>query len=189
VTESGVHKYHQVRRLCSPSSWWPSSMPVAFPSSSGPLSGSQRCRAAVMAPWENKILWREWDPRAARLACASTSHLPKIDLLSPGGRIVYSTCSMNRWKMRSRRLYPPREPFLSLVDCTSLLPELKRVPGLTSWKVAAPDASAFSSPADSLSSGDSSPQCSPAPLNKFTSSLAVAFTRICKTRGFFCRRL
>lgn len=60
-----------------------------------------------------------------------------IELLKPGGRLVYSTCSMNPLENEAvvadalRRF----EGDIELLDCTNELPGLVRRPGLTNWLV------------------------------------------------------
>lgn len=140
--------YHQVRRLCSPSLLVAQFDASRFPQFLGPFdrvlcdvpcSGDGTLR-------KNKQLWREWDPRSGIGLHALQRRIFQrgIDLLTPGGRIVYSTCSLNPVENESVVASILQDnPFLSLVDCSSLLPELKRASGLTSWKVAAPDACCF----------------------------------------------
>jgi multisite-specific tRNA:(cytosine-C5)-methyltransferase len=61
-----------------------------------------------------------------------------MQLLAPGGRIVYSTCSFNPAEdeavIAAALNDQPGE--FSIVDVSADFPELKRRPGLTSWKVA-----------------------------------------------------
>lgn len=60
-----------------------------------------------------------------------------LDLLKPGGRLVYSTCSMNPVENEAVVAHAMRKlgSDIELIDVSSLLPELKRRPGMTSWKV------------------------------------------------------
>jgi hypothetical protein len=58
-----------------------------------------------------------------------------------GGRIVYSTCSMNPLEDEAvlatiLSKYPGK---VRLVDCSDALPELKRLPGVSDWKVTSKD--------------------------------------------------
>ncbi|ODN90270.1 multisite-specific tRNA:(cytosine-C5)-methyltransferase [Cryptococcus wingfieldii CBS 7118] len=58
-------------------------------------------------------------------------------LLKPGGRLVYSTCSLNPAEDESVLCAAlNNNPSFSLVDVSSQLPELKRRPGMNKWKVA-----------------------------------------------------
>jgi len=84
-------------------------------------------------------LWRRWNPEVSfayhRLQVAIAWRA--VQLLKPGGRLVYSTCSFNPLEdeavvceilRRSKRM-------LKLVDVSSSIPGLKRRPGLVNWKV------------------------------------------------------
>lgn len=58
-----------------------------------------------------------------------------IKLLSPGGRIVYSTCSHN--PVENEAIISTmlnKYPELKLVDVSNELPDLRRAPGLLTWK-------------------------------------------------------
>ncbi|WVQ84199.1 hypothetical protein IAT38_006350 [Cryptococcus sp. DSM 104549] len=61
-----------------------------------------------------------------------------MNMLKPGGRLVYSTCSFNPAEDESviAAALNLRPGSFSLVDVSSELPELKRRPGMTNWKVA-----------------------------------------------------
>jgi multisite-specific tRNA:(cytosine-C5)-methyltransferase len=85
-------------------------------------------------------MWRRWTPMLGN----GIHRLQKnilcrgVQLLSAGGRIVYSTCSMNPVENEAivadaLRHFGP--DVLELIDVTQELPQLKRRPGLVSWKV------------------------------------------------------
>ncbi|KAA1065932.1 hypothetical protein PGT21_015942 [Puccinia graminis f. sp. tritici] len=87
---------------------------------------------------KNGGIWRDWSPangiglHGLQLRILSRA----ISLLKPGGRIVYSTCSLNPLENEavvSAAL--SRFPSMSIKDVSSSLPTLVRRPGLTSWTV------------------------------------------------------
>lgn len=61
-----------------------------------------------------------------------------MQLLAPGGRLVYSTCSFNPVENEAviAAALNNQGGQFGLVDVSADFPELKRRPGLTSWKVA-----------------------------------------------------
>lgn len=60
-----------------------------------------------------------------------------LDILKPGGRLVYSTCSMNPLENEAVVAHALRKygADIELADVSDMLPGLKRRAGLTSWKV------------------------------------------------------
>ncbi|PHH76382.1 hypothetical protein CDD80_1564 [Ophiocordyceps camponoti-rufipedis] len=90
---------------------------------------------------KNVNLWRDWQPgNALGLHHTQIRILVRaLQLLKVGGRVVYSTCSMNPVEDESvvaaaiERCGGPAN--VDIVDCHDQLPALKRRPGLKSWKV------------------------------------------------------
>ncbi|EGG07725.1 uncharacterized protein MELLADRAFT_85533 [Melampsora larici-populina 98AG31] len=87
---------------------------------------------------KNGGIWRDWTPaNGVGLHGLQMRILSRcIALLKPGGRMVYSTCSLNPLENEAvlsatLNLHPE----MTLVDVSDKLPELKRRPGMTTWKV------------------------------------------------------
>ncbi|KAK7471032.1 tRNA (cytosine-5-)-methyltransferase ncl1 [Stygiomarasmius scandens] len=86
---------------------------------------------------KNLNIWKTWQPNDGNgLHGLQLRILQRaMKLLKPDGRIVYSTCSLNPVEneavIASALLSTPE---FHLIDVSSGLPELKRRPGLTSWR-------------------------------------------------------
>ncbi|KAL1985860.1 hypothetical protein VTN96DRAFT_7352 [Rasamsonia emersonii] len=90
---------------------------------------------------KNRNVWSDWVPGNALGLHATQARIlvRALQMLKVGGRVVYSTCSMNPIENEAVVASAiDRCGGLSnveIVDCSGELPGLKRVPGLRSWKV------------------------------------------------------
>ncbi|KAM4056979.1 16S rRNA methyltransferase rsmB/F domain-containing protein [Hirsutella rhossiliensis] len=90
---------------------------------------------------KNANLWRDWQPgNALGLHVVQIRILVRaLQLLKKGGRVVYSTCSMNPVENESvvasaiERCGGPAD--VDIVDCNNQLQGLQRRPGLKDWKI------------------------------------------------------
>lgn len=85
-------------------------------------------------------IWRRWNTGMGNgLHRMQVSILFRgVELLKPGGRLVYSTCSLNPIENEAvvtAALLKFGPDVVTLVDVSDQLPELKRRPGMTDWKV------------------------------------------------------
>ena len=99
-----------------------------------PCSGDGTCR-------KNANVWKDWIPGNA-LGLYSTQLrilVRSLQMLKVGGRVVYSTCSMNPVENEAVIAAAiDRCGGLSkvdIIDCSTALPKLNRRQGLKSWKV------------------------------------------------------
>lgn len=90
---------------------------------------------------KNVNVWKEWSPNnALGLHIAQVRILVRaLQMLKVGGRVVYSTCSMNPVENEAvvaAAIDRCRGPdCVEIVDCSAQLPLLKRKDGLKKWKV------------------------------------------------------
>lgn len=145
---------HQLKRLSSPNLMVTNHDATQFPSIKLPSTDSKKAnwlkfdRVLADVPCsgdgttrKNANLWRDWQPGSAL-----GLHLTQIrilvralQLLKVGGRVVFSTCSMNPVENESvvaaaiERCGGPSN--VEIVDCSDQLPGLKRYPGLKDWKI------------------------------------------------------
>lgn len=89
---------------------------------------------------KNKQIWKSFTPHTGNgLFPLQLSILQRaLKLLSTDGRIVYSTCSFNPIENEAvvAQMIRASEGKLRIVDCSLLLPKMKRAPGLKTWIVA-----------------------------------------------------
>lgn len=150
---------HQMKRLNSPNlivtnhdaTMYPSIKLPPLPSTEGkpqknrylkfdriladvPCSGDGTAR-------KNYSVWKDWNPSNALGLYAIQSRIlvRALQMLKVGGRVVYSTCSMNPVEneavIASAIDRCGGSANVKIVDCSNELPGLKRAPGLRSWKV------------------------------------------------------
>ncbi|KAI9728898.1 MAG: hypothetical protein M1834_007156 [Cirrosporium novae-zelandiae] len=90
---------------------------------------------------KNSNVWKDWNPgNGLGLYITQQRILVRaLQMLKVGGRVVYSTCSMNPIEneavVASAIYRCGGLDNVSVIDCSEALPGLKRRPGLTSWKV------------------------------------------------------
>ncbi|RCI13800.1 hypothetical protein L249_8021 [Ophiocordyceps polyrhachis-furcata BCC 54312] len=146
---------HQLKRLSSPNlivtnndatQFPPLKLPSTDASSKNVYLKFDRILADVPCSGDgtlrkNANLWRDWQPgNALGLHHTQVRILVRaLQLLKVGGRVVYSTCSMNPVENESvvasaiERCGGPTN--VDIVDCQDQLPALKRRPGLKSWTI------------------------------------------------------
>ena len=99
-----------------------------------PCSGDGTCR-------KNLNVWKDWTPgNALGLFLTQVRILVRaLQMLKVGGRVVYSTCSMNPVENEAVIATAIERcggsSNVDLVDCSDALPKLQRRPGLSSWDV------------------------------------------------------
>jgi tRNA (cytosine34-C5)-methyltransferase len=96
---------------------------------------------------KNLDLWRTWHPHNALALHPVQYRILRrgLEMLAVGGRLVYSTCSMNPVENEAIlcRMLNETKSSVELVDCSNRLPDLKRVPGLKKWKIMAGNAQLY----------------------------------------------
>ncbi|KAK2595311.1 tRNA (cytosine-5-)-methyltransferase ncl1 [Conoideocrella luteorostrata] len=146
---------HQLKRLSSPNIIVTNHDATQFPSLKLPSTDSNakptylkfdRILADVPCSGDgtlrkNANLWKDWQPGNA-LGLHNTQIrilVRALQLLKVGGRVVYSTCSMNPVENESvvasaiERCGGPSN--VEILDCSDQLPNLVRRPGLRKWKI------------------------------------------------------
>ncbi|EAW07414.1 tRNA (cytosine-C5-)-methyltransferase [Aspergillus clavatus NRRL 1] len=90
---------------------------------------------------KNISVWREWGPANALGLYATQVRIlvRALQMLKVGGRVVYSTCSMNPVEneavVASAIARCGGAANVEILDCSKELPGLKRAAGVRSWKV------------------------------------------------------
>ncbi|KAM0810740.1 putative SAM-dependent MTase RsmB/NOP-type domain-containing protein [Seiridium cardinale] len=90
---------------------------------------------------KNMNLWKDWQPgNALGLHTTQVRILIRaLQMLKVGGRVVYSTCSMNPVENEAvvlsaiERCGGPSK--IDIIDCSDRLPGLKRKPGMFQWQI------------------------------------------------------
>ncbi|KAI8956275.1 S-adenosyl-L-methionine-dependent methyltransferase [Xylaria longipes] len=90
---------------------------------------------------KNADLWKNWQPGNALGLHATQSRIlvRALQMLKVGGRVVFSTCSMNPVENESvvvsaiERCGGP--DVVEIIDCKDRLPLLKRYPGMHQWQI------------------------------------------------------
>ena len=144
---------HQLKRLSSPNLLVTNHDATQFPSIRLPSTDNKprylkfdRILADVPCSGDGTVrknanLWKDWQPGSAL-----GLHLTQIrilvralQLLKVGGRVVFSTCSMNPVENESVIVAAIERcggaNNVEIVDCSQQLPNLKRYPGLKNWKI------------------------------------------------------
>lgn len=144
---------HQLKRLSSPNMIVTNHDATLFPSLQLPSDNSSQVqylkfdRILADVPCsgdgtlrKNVNLWKDWIPgNALGLHQTQVRILVRaLQMLKPGGRVVYSTCSMNPVENESviaAAIERCGSENVEILDCSNELPGLQRVPGMTKWKV------------------------------------------------------
>lgn len=145
---------HQLKRLSSPNLLVTNHDATLYPSlrlpSDDPKKGNylkfDRILADVPCSGDGTLrknvnLWREWQPGSALgLHLTQTRILVRaLQMLKVGGKVVYSTCSMNPVENEAVIAAAIERcgglETIDIIDSSESLPGLKRRPGLKTWKV------------------------------------------------------
>ncbi|ROW09594.1 hypothetical protein VMCG_02555 [Cytospora schulzeri] len=143
---------HQLKRLSSPNMIVTNHDATLFPSLQLPSDTKQpkylkfdRILADVPCSGDGTLrknvnLWKDWIPgNALGLHQTQVRILVRaLQMLKPGGRVVYSTCSLNPVENESvvaAAIERCGAENIDILDCSNDLPGLERKPGMTNWKV------------------------------------------------------
>jgi len=161
---------HQVKRLNSPNLIVMNHDATMFPSIQLPLGPDKkgeylkfdRILADVPCsgdgtPRKNLDVWKDWTPKnALGLYITQVRILTRaLQLLKVGGRVIYSTCSMNPLEdeavISSAIERCGGVDVVKLIDCSDRLPALKRSNGLTDWSIMSKNGQIYESWAEARS--------------------------------------
>lgn len=132
---------HQVKRFSAPNFIVTHHDAQAFPA----VTSFDRVLCDVPCTGDGTLrkapdMWRKWTPQLGNGIHRLQKNILRrgIELLKPGGRLVYSTCSMNPVENEAiiadaLRHFGP--DVIQLIDVSNDLPLLKRRPGIRLWKV------------------------------------------------------
>lgn len=144
---------HQLKRLSSPNMIVTNHDATLFPSFKLPSDDPKKTkylkfdRILADVPCsgdgtmrKNAGIWNSWSPsNALGLHQTQIRILARaLQMLKPGGRVVYSTCSMNPVENESvvaAAIERCGTNNVEILDCSNDIPGLKRTSGMTSWKV------------------------------------------------------
>uniref|UniRef100_A0A669BRA3 tRNA (cytosine(34)-C(5))-methyltransferase n=1 Tax=Oreochromis niloticus TaxID=8128 RepID=A0A669BRA3_ORENI len=86
---------------------------------------------------KNIDVWKKWTTSNRMQSLQLRIAVRGVEQLAVGGRMVYSTCSLNPIEDEAviAALLEKSEGALELADCSADLPGLKWMPGVTSWKL------------------------------------------------------
>ncbi|KAK5998622.1 Multisite-specific tRNA:(cytosine-C(5))-methyltransferase [Cladobotryum mycophilum] len=147
---------HQLKRLSSPNLLVTNHDATQFPSIKLPQTDSKSNKPVYLkfdriladvpcsgdgTTRKNANIWKDWQPgNALGLHVTQIRILVRaLQLLKVGGRVVYSTCSMNPIENESIIAAAVERcgglENVSILDCSDQLPGLVRKPGLKTWKI------------------------------------------------------
>lgn len=103
---------------------------------------------------KNPDIWMKWSPGHGLNLHGVQYRIARrgAELLEIGGRLVYSTCSLNPVENEAvlHRLIKDADGALELVDGSEFVPGLKYLPGLSNWDVAVRECNEFYSSFDQV---------------------------------------
>lgn len=92
---------------------------------------------------KNPDIWQKWNNAQSANLHGIQYRIAKrgAEVLAIGGRLVYSTCSMNPIENEAvlHRLVRESQGALEIVDASAFVPGLKYLPGLSTWRPASKD--------------------------------------------------